>query len=206
MTTALVSRNVELVDDAKRMAEAWYRFVQELYQWSGLAGSNFPLYVASMATATQMVLDPSDPPVWMPGPGNTLVLDCAASVASRVHFALPLPRGYTRGTALQPFIRIMRNSDAAGDSAWEFEHTIASVGDVFGPSSVVAIDDVGPHPEAEHLDVIGESISGAELEPGAILVCSVRRNGAADTYADDVFLLGAGVYLQNSAHGTQTVP
>jgi hypothetical protein len=207
VTVALVPRSAQLVDAQGRMTAEWWRFVQELYQWSGLAGTQFPLYDgASMVPAMLMLADAVAPPglATVSGAIQARAFDAAAS--ERLHFACHVPWGYGPGTELVPSVRWAPTTTNAGVAAWVLDYTLASLGDAFVAPSSAALPGTAGATALEHLSVLGAAIDGAGVRPGAIVQCSIYRNGGdgADTYPDDALLLSAGFVLQNAAHGSQS--
>lgn len=201
--TAFLPQTVRLIDDDGRLSAPWYRFFDELYRWSGLAGQQSPFWATVPVGA--MSDDSSDPPAASVFAGNIEMKAFAAGVTNRVHFGLLVPQGYTAQSALRPFVRMARSTTGAGSVLWELEYTAAPIDGVFAAPSTVAMS----HSTAaslEHTHVLGAEIAGAGLTPGSFVVCSLRRDGGSDTYADAAFLLSAGVYAQNSALGSQRIP
>lgn len=206
MTTAFVSRNVTLVDDKGQMSEAWYRFMQELYQWSGLAGSNFPLYASGMVAGHHMMIDAVAPPDMATFVGDIEAPAFDATANERLHFAVLLPFGYQAGSELVPVVRWAPADSGAGAVRWILEYAIAPHGSAYGAPTAVALESPAAGTALEHLEQLGGGIDAKAQRPGSIALCSIYRDAVHinDTYAGDAFLLAAGFILQNSALGSQT--
>lgn len=202
MSTGFVPPHVRIANKAGLMESDWYRFLQELYQWSGLAGPQFPLYAESIQLGHGLVADGVNPPTFGTFSGNIGAWSCPDGGTSRVHGCISVPRGYTSGTELVPFVRWAPAGAGSGDVIWEFEYSAADAGGAFPAATTLTITSSAAG-ALVHQHAAGTAITG--LEPGALVAFSVRRYGASvdDTYNDAAFLLGAGLILQASAHGTQ---
>jgi hypothetical protein len=207
VSTSYVPRNTPLLDDRGLMSEAWYRYFQELHQWSGLAGHSFPLYAGLLVPALAMVLDTAAPPGVASVSGNAYALAFDAAALERARFAVLLPHGYTPGTPLVPVVRWAPSSAAAGVVRWVLEYSVAPVGGLFAAPASVTLDVTAGGAAGKHQHAQGDAIAGSGLLGSSVALCSVHRDAAAgaDTYGVDAFLLAAGFAVENSAHGSQTV-
>lgn len=209
----LPPKNIALIDDSGRMSPEWYRAITDLYQFSGLAGANFPLYQDASVTAISMRGDATSAPAIEPITANTLAMAFGPSTAQYLHFSVHIGHGYVSGTNLRPYVQWAPENSSAGNVAWNLD---VSWGNIYGAipadsswSAVSAAPVVAK--KMVYAELVGpsgeKSITGKTTpikEFSSILTCRVWRNStaASDSYTGKAFLLSCGFHFLNAAHGT----
>lgn len=206
--TQLTPQDIKFLDENGRVAGDWYKFMEDMYQFSGLAKQNFPLFQDLAVTSLSMTPEPSSPPTLN---GLSSPLKCYAFDASTpqaMHFQLFVGHGYVAGTDVRPFVQWAPSTGGTGNVRWELSLSWANIGDGFAPPQTFLLTSAAGGNAFVHnfVDTTARLSGGAKKFSSVILGTILRDAGnVADTYPDAAFLLSAGVHFMNSAHGTVKV-
>jgi len=134
-------------------------------------------------------------PTWVDGLVNTsssfgiVSWAFAPGVRNELFFSRQLPHSYKEGSYLNPHIHWTIPEDKTGNVVWGLEYTWASIGHLFGDTTVNEV--VTPvwgkdiHAVTSFSDIIGTN-----QEISSIIICRLYRDGnnALDTYSGNVYL------------------
>ncbi len=146
---------------------------------------------------------PANPPDWVAfsGLGTVYALGFNKNISEDVHFIVQLPHSWNR-KAIRPHIHWTSNTGNAGDVAWVFEYTVASVGGVFGTTIEDTIVVSNPAQYAHKLSSFEEINLNEKVS--CILMCRLYRHGAnvLDTLDEDAFLLEFDIHYKINSIGS----
>lgn len=211
----LPPKNIKLVDESGQMSSGWYKSIMDIYQFSGLAGANFPLYQDAVVSGISMRAGPTGQPVLEPISPRTMAMAFDPSTPQYLHFSVQMPHGYVPGTDLRPYVQWAPENAIAGNVVWSLDATWTNVNEIIGAETlftgVSASSAAGKKLNyVELLGPSGNAIFNGKTSPiknfSSVLTCRIFRDSGNvnDTYTGKAFLLSCGFHFQNAAHGTVT--
>ena len=199
-----VRDTVLLVGDNGRITPQWYRALTDIYQATGLAGREYPMWNDVVVPSLSMRVPASAAPGLDTFTGGILMPSFDATAAEELHFCVQLPHAYVGGTQWHPFVHWAPSDASAGDVVWTLEYTIASVGAPFGATATVVLTSTAPGVALQHTFLEGDAVTADALRFSGIFAGRIYRDApaGADTYAADAFLLSAGIHAMHGLPGT----
>lgn len=212
-SAGFVRDSVLLVNDAGRITPQWYRALTDLYQASGLAGVEYPMWNDLVIPSLSMRVPAAGGPGLSTFQGGTVMPAFDAATSEELFFCIQFPHQYVGGTTLYPFVHWSPSDAAAGDVRWVLEYTIAQVGGDFATTSSATLDATASGVAFKHQFIEGAAIEGRpdaasgpakDLRFSAVLAGRIYRDAPAaeDTYGSDAFLLSAGLHAMHGVPGT----
>lgn len=203
--TQLTPQRIKALDSDGRFSSEWYKSIEDIYQFSGLAKTNFPLFQDLAVTSMSMTPDPANPPTLSSFIGSTkgYLFDPVSPQA--MQYDLQLGHGFINDTDVRPFVQWAPSTGGSGSVSWIMEMTWAPIGSAFGVTSTFTFVSQASGMALTHQFVDTQTkLPGAGRKFSSFIKCFIARDSssASDTYSDGAFLLSAGVHYLNSAHGT----
>lgn len=162
----------------------------------------------------------SNPPDWgttfMKNAGGTskgvFLWMFAPNQEEELHFTIQIPHDYKVGSDIYPHIHwtTAAGTPSGTNVVWGLEYTLIAVGGTF-PNTVTIltntlIPECGiPTGTGQHLISPFSPVSGTGLGISSVLVCRLFRAalGAADTFPNDVGLLGFDIHYEQDTQGSR---
>ena len=162
----------------------------------------------------------SYPPEWGPpfmkNPGGTSQGVClwmfAPNQEEELYITVQIPHNYKLGTDLHPHVHwtTAAGTPSGSNVVWGLEYTIVAVGGTF-PNTVTIrkntlIPECGtPSGTAQHLISGFSPVSGSWLGISSVIICRLFRaaGDAADTFPNDVGLLGFDIHYEQDTQGSR---
>lgn len=162
----------------------------------------------------------SNPPEWgtpfMKNAGGTsqgvYLWMFAPNQEEELYFTVQIPHDYKLGTDLFPHVHwtTATGTPSGSNVVWGLEYTLISVGGAFPNTVIIRTSTVitecnPPSGTRQHLISEFNAVSGTGLGISSILVCRLFRaaGDAADTFPNDVGLLGFDVHYEQDTQGSR---
>lgn len=206
-----VRQEVALTEDERGfdpdgfITQPWYRALTDIYQHTGLAGAQFPMWNDVVIPSLSMRVPAANAPGLDTFQGGVLMPAFDAATDEELHFCVQFPHEYVGGTQWYPFVHWAASDAGAGTVKWVVEYTVAEVGGTFGTTASAALDSVAPGVAFEHAFTEGDAVTVAALRFSSVLAGRIYRDAddAGDTYGSDAFLLSAGLHAMHGVPGTR---
>ena len=144
-------------------------------------------------------LPASNAPTWTAYKGSQ-VLAFDGSSTDIIYFTAQMPHARLVNSDVEFHIHYVPEDNAAGNVAWEFTYSWASINGTFSAETVDTVYLSTPEVADKHiLGEIAEDISGTGKGISSFLLCSLKRLGglAADTYdGKSIYLIGADFHVE----------
>ncbi len=162
----------------------------------------------------------SNPPEWgtafMKNGGGTTkgvyLWMFAPNQEEELHFTVQIPHDYKEGSDIFPHVHwtTATGTPSGSNVVWGLEYTVVAVGGSFPNTVTVStstlVPECGtPSGAGQHLISAFSSVSGAGLGISTILICRLYRaaGDAADTFPNDVGLLGFDIHYEQDTQGSR---
>jgi hypothetical protein len=135
------------------------------------------------------------------GAGSLEAFDFEAGSDEDLFFSVQLPYGYKEGSDVVPRIKWGPDTTGTGTVIFNLEYAWYNDEDSFPGSSTTITITVNADGTQEIKHNLFEAISGSGKTAGSTLHCRLEREGATDTYAGDVWLMGLDFIYEVDSFG-----
>ena len=166
--------------------------------------STEPMWKA-MYPSSGLVFSDTNPPNKEILIGNIKAKSFPVGQLAELHMAFNIPSDVSRTEQLIPFVHWASSTTNTGNVRWGIEYSLAQRDQEFGASTDVGIIGAasGVINDLQHHEVFEGDRIPAQL-PESVFAMRIYRDSAnaQDTYPDDVYLLGVGMYYLSDRSGT----
>ena len=122
-----------------------------------------------------------------------------------VFFTIQMPHGFSYGTTIRPHIHWMPLTDDSGNVVFEFEYTLADIGNPFDDTITDEVTVPSGGNQYEHKMTYFADITPNFESVSGMWICRVSRKAddAADTYSGDVCIIEFDLHLQFDQPGSR---
>ena len=131
-----------------------------------------------------------------------------AAAAEEVFFTVHILHDIKQGTT--PTFHVHwthNNASPSGDVKWQLEYTMAKGYETqaFGASTTLTSTQTASSQYYHHITPDDMSLDTTNMEPDSLILCRLYRDptDAADTFADDAFLIQVDMHYERDKNGTK---
>lgn len=136
------------------------------------------------------------------------VLAFANNQSNEITFNLQYSHKIKTGTTTEFHIHVVPPDNNSGDVRWQLTVSYANVGSTFGAASTAtATQTISANSQDTHLAFQVDSSFASSTNISGIALCSLTRLGsdAADTYANDIYLIGLDSHFEVDTMGSRQI-
>jgi len=126
------------------------------------------------------------------------------STTDLLPFATQMPHSWKEGSNISVHIHTIHTNNSAGNTIWKLSYAVTNIGSVFPDTlSTVTTNVIAPEVANSHgaytianIDMTGKILS-------TMIVGNIQRDGATDSYANDIILLGTDILFEQDTIGSR---